>query len=178
MASNSIQRLWLAQATEAPTMSIADIRAKALHFETRTRRWRTVGSAAMILVFIANILEAIFETTLLERLGALLVLAAILYVAHEFRKQARLTSMPEGLGLTSSVDFYRAQLAHERHFTRQSARFLLPFVPGVGLSLMGGVEGAQQIIVAAVFGVALFVGVAWWNAFSARRLQREIDALE
>jgi hypothetical protein len=28
------------------------------------------------------------------------------------------------------------------------------------------------------FGVALFLGIAWWNAYTARKLQREIGALD
>jgi hypothetical protein len=34
------------------------------------------------------------------------------------------------------------------------------------------------MIALVVFGVALFLAVAWWNAHTARRLQNEIDALD
>jgi hypothetical protein len=60
-------------------------------------------------------------------------------------------------------------------------RYLLPFVPGVTLSLLGGVVGhgrptGQRIGVAAA-GIGMFLVVAWVNARSKRKLQREIDAI-
>ena len=36
----------------------------------------------------------------------------------------------------------------------------------------------SQLIAIIVLGVALFLGVAWWNAHTARKLQNEIDALD
>jgi hypothetical protein len=29
-----------------------------------------------------------------------------------------------------------------------------------------------------VFGIGLFAAVSWWNAWTARRLQREIDRID
>jgi hypothetical protein len=57
----------------------------------------------------------------------------------------------------------------------------LPFVPGVFLALFGGGfsdRPAGQLIALAAFGVALFIGIAWWNAHTARTIQDEIDALD
>jgi hypothetical protein len=34
------------------------------------------------------------------------------------------------------------------------------------------------MVVFAFLGVALFLGVAWWNHWTARRLQRQLDAVE
>jgi hypothetical protein len=176
----NVQGLWQAQAREGPTMSMADIRAKAERFEARTRRWRTIGALAVIAIAIGNILEAIFETTALERLGALLTLAAIAYITYEFGKHER-AAKAEGAGLNSGVAFYRAQLVRQQDITRQSARFLLPFVPGVALSVFGGIADglpAVNIIGIAACAVALFGVVAWLNARTTRQLQEEIDALD
>lgn len=54
-------------------------------------------------------------------------------------------------------------------------------MPGVALSLFGGgleERPASHMIAIAAFGVALFLGIAWWNAYTARKLQNEIDALD
>jgi hypothetical protein len=89
-------------------------------------------------------------------------------------------SMPAGLGLTGSVHFYRDQLARRRDLSGHPWRFLLPFVPGVALSLLGGAPDGSPAQAAAVvtFGVALFFALAWWEKRRARRIQDEIEQLE
>jgi hypothetical protein len=175
-------RLWQAQPREEHTMSLAEIRAKAERFEAKTRRWNRVGGASIVVLVIANAVEVLWPgQDILERTGDLLTIAALLYVAYEYRKRGRMASMPEGLALTSCIDFHRAQLASQRDLSRQSARYLLPFVPGVTLSLLGGAfQGmpTPRLVAVAAFGVALFLGVAWVNARTARKLQQEIESLE
>jgi hypothetical protein len=184
MASNSaddIHRLWQEQPAERPPQSSDDMRVTAQRFETRTRWWRNAGAAAVVVAVIAEAVQVVWPgRDLVERTGDLLTIAAFLYVAYLYRKYARVS--PERLGLTSCLDFYRARLVYERNLAQQSGRYLLPFVPGVALGLLGGVldqgiPAARKIAVAA-FGVALFVGVAWLNAYTARRLQKELDALD
>lgn len=83
------------------------------------------------------------------------------------------------LGLTASVDFYRAQLARQHELARRPWRYLMAFVPGIALSVFGGAVDrplGQQVVVAAL-GIAVFVGVAWVNTRTARKLQKEIDTL-
>ena len=75
----------------------------------------------------------------------------------------------------------RAELVRQRDLAGDSWGYLLPFVPGVTLSLLGGAlqqRPASQVIALAVFGLALFLAVAWLNAFTARKRQMEIDALD
>jgi hypothetical protein len=64
---------------------------------------------------------------------------------------------------------------------RKTVGALLPFVPGLALALLDGVLEArttsQQIALVAGF-VGLFLGIAWWNAHTARKFQNEIDALD
>ncbi len=59
--------------------------------------------------------------------------------------------------------------------------FLLPFLPGMALAVFGSAfesRPTSQLIAIIVLGVALFLGVAWWNAHTARKLQNEIDTLD
>ena len=79
------------------------------------------------------------------------------------------------------VEFYRAELVRQRDLSKDSWGYLLPFVPGVALALFGGGfedRPTSQPIALVAFGVVLFLGIAWWNAHMARRLQNEIDALD
>lgn len=144
---------------------------------------KTAGAAAVIALALVNIVEILWPgQDVMERTGDSLTLAAFIYVAYEYRRHVRHELRPELLGRTTCVDFYRTQLTRERNLAQQSRRYLLPFVPGVTLSLLGGVVGegippAQRVAMAAA-GITLFLGAAWVNAHSARRLQRKIDALD
>jgi hypothetical protein len=173
-----IEKVWHQQPRDAAPISVDEIRARAERFDSRTRWWRTVGAAVVIIAVVAEVLQVWYGRDTVERTGDLLTIAAFFYIAYEYRKYS--LSLPERLGL-SGVDFYRAQLVHERNLAGQSSRYLLPFVPGVTLSLLHGVIGEGLTTVhrtgVVIVGVALFVGVAWVNARSNRRLQREIDAI-
>jgi hypothetical protein len=85
------------------------------------------------------------------------------------------------LGRTNCVEFYRAELLRQRDLSKDSWDYLLPFVPGMTLAILDGVLEARRAtdrIVLVLLGVALFLGLAWWNAHAAHRLQNEIDALD
>jgi hypothetical protein len=175
-----IQRLWHDQLREERTMAIGDIHARAGRFEKKTRNWNSVAGVAIILAGLGNAWQVVFANqVMLDRVGDLLSIAALVYVAYRFRGYGRLSSMPAGLGLTTSVDFYRTQLARQRDLTSGGWRYLLLFVPGVSLSLFGRAldRSMNQNIAVAAAGVALFLGVAWLHARTARRLQAEIAAL-
>jgi hypothetical protein len=175
----AIENVWQQQPREPGRLAVEEIRAKAERFDAKVGWWRSVGAAVVIVAVIAEVVQVWYGRDTVERTGDLLTIAAFLYIAYEYRKYS--LSIPERLGL-SCVDFYRAQLVHERSLAGQSSRYLLPFVPGVTLSLLHGVIGeglttAHRIGVVAA-GIALFVGAAWVNARTARKIQREINAIE
>jgi hypothetical protein len=174
----AIENVWQQQPRETRRLAIEEIRARAERFDARVRWWRSVGAAVVIVAVIAEILQVWYGNDSVERTGDLLTIAAFFYIAYEYRQYS--LSIPDRLGL-SCVDFYRAQLVHERNLAGQSSRYLLPFVPGVTLSLLHGVIGEGLTTVhrtgVVVAGIGLFVGVVWVNARSTRKLQREIDAI-
>lgn len=174
-----IRRLWHDQPREEHTMSIDVIRSRAQRFEWKTRRWNRVTAALFVLVIPLEAWQVWREPELLERTGDLLTIAAFIYVMFRMRGRMFPESMPAGLGLTSSVDFYRQQLARQRDLAATPWEFLAPFVPGVALSLLGRSldRPPAQTAAVAAFGVALFLAVAWINRRTARKLQREIDDL-
>jgi hypothetical protein len=124
--------------------------------------------------------EVWFQDAILERAGDLLNMAALVYVAYRYRQQ-RLAAPPVALGRTNCVAFYRAELVRQRDLSKDSWGYLLPFVPGTTLAVFGrGFEHRPfgQIIAIIVLGVAVFLGVHGWNMYTARKFQREIDALD
>lgn len=173
------QRLWRDQPREEHRMSVEVIRSKAERLEQKVRSINTATAVLFAALILVEAFQIWRSRELLERVGDLLTIVAFGYVAFRFRGHVSVQSMPAGLGRTSSVVFYREQLARRRDLSAYPWRFLLPFVPGVGLSLLGGMlEGppAQTVLIAA-FGVGLFLAVAWWERRRALTIQEEIDQL-
>ena len=161
-------------------MPVDDIRTKAERLDLRTRVWRTFTVLLFILLVIVETVQVWIQEAPLERAGDSLTIAALLYVAYRYRRHW-MAAPPVTLGTTNSVEFYRGELTRQRDLSKDSWGFLLPFVPGVTLALFGrglGEQSLGQTIVIIVHGVALFLGVAWWNAYTARKLQKEIDAID
>ena len=176
-----VQQQWLAQSGTPSPMPLDLIREKARLFEARQKLWKNVGAIVGIVLIIANAVQAVWPgRNPVERTGDTLSVVAFFFIGYQYWKHARFAS-PGRLGTTDCREFYRAQLIQERNLAGQSKRYLLPFVPGVGLSLLGGVLKAPsplRSIELAAFGIALFAAAAWWNEFTARRLQRELDELD
>jgi hypothetical protein len=161
-------------------MPLDDIRTKAERLDTRTRLWRVVTAGLFVLLLIVEAWQVWIGEEMLERAGDLLTIAAFAYIAYRYRKH-RLAAPPVALGRTNCVEFYRAELLRQRDLSKDSWGYLLPFVPGVALALFGGGfedRPTSQLIALVAFGVALFLGIAWWNAHTARKLQNEIDAFD
>ena len=179
-ADIAVCRIWQQQEREEGTMPLEDIRARAERLDAKTQRWRALTAALFVLVLIVEGFQVWMEEALLERAGDSLTIAAFVYVAYRFRRQ-RMAAPPVALGKTNSAEFYRAELARQRDLSKDSWGSLLPFVPGVALALFGrglGERPLSQTVVIIVFGLALFLGAAWWNSYTARRFQHEIDALD
>jgi hypothetical protein len=178
-ADIEILRLWRQDARGEQMMSPDEIRTKAERLATKTQRWRVATAMLFALLLIKLALEAWIQEGILEKAGDLLLMAALVYTAYRYRKQ-RLAAPPVALGRTNCVDFYRAELVRQRDLSQDSWGFLLPFVPGLALALLDGVLEARttnQLIALVAGFVGLFLGIAWWNARTARKLQNEIDAL-
>ena len=179
-AETAILNLWQQQAREESPMPRDDIRIRAERLDAKTRRSRLVTPALVTPLVIWEAWQVWTTEEILERAGDLLTIAAFVYIAYRFLKH-RQAAPPVALGRTNCVAFYRAELVRQRDLSKDSWGYLLPFVPGVTLSLLGGSLGnrpASQLIALITFGVGLFLGVAWWNAHATRKLQDEIARLD
>lgn len=157
-------------------MSIDEIRARARRFDERVRGWKVTGALLLAVIVVVELIQISYERDLLERLGDLLTVAAFIYVAAQFRYRIASPARP---AVTDSVDFYREHLTRHRDTASRPWVFLVPFIPGVTLSLFSHalVRSPEQNLVIAVFAIALFVVVAWLHQRTARQLTRELDDL-
>lgn len=179
-ADDDLRGLWQKQNKSAKPIPLAEVRAKAERLDAHTRRWRVITALLFTVLLIGGAVEVWLQKETLERAGDVLSMAALVYVAYRFRTQ-RLAAPPVALGRSNCVVFYRAELVRQRDLSKDSWGYLLPFVPGVALSIFGG--GLQdrptsQLAVLIALAAALFLGVAGWNARTARRLQAEIERFD
>ena len=175
-------RLWNEQPQGDHRISLDDVRERARRFDKKVRRGRQLAAVLVGLLTVANAIQAVWPgRNAVERSGDILIVMAFVLTGYQYRRDTRHWSQSDGPGAVSCVDFYRALLIRERDFSGQSRRYILPFVPGVGLALTGGIlkapSGARMFWLP-VLGIGLFAALSWWNAWTARRLQREIERID
>ena len=176
-----IEQVWRQQPSGKQTMSLEEIRMKANEFDLKVKRWREVAGVMFALLLVKNAWEVWVDTDIVERSGDLLMFLALVYIVYRFWRHVRAEAVPSTLGLTSCVDHYRSRLMRQRDLSRDGWKYFLPFAPGFGLIIFGrALEGrpASQVAALIVGTVVLFIGVLWVIARGARKLEREIAALE
>lgn len=112
---------------------------------------------------------------------AALTIAGSLYVCYQLQKRGSARKLPAEPGLKTCLEFHRTELVQQRNLLRDVWRwYLLPFVPGFSLFFASQVMQAPWTRwgIFLVWFVILFAGIGMLNRWAARRLQREIEALE
>jgi Flp pilus assembly protein TadB len=178
-----LQALWQSQSRGEPAISIEHVREGARRLERRVaRRNRREYIAAVVVVFgYGWILWLVPIAT--ARIGAGLIIAATIFICYRLHVHGSAASLQADVGLTSSLEFYRAQLERQRDLLHSVWRFfLLPFVPGL-LVLMIGYSLAQpaRVSFAVAYGVlALMLGIGLHalNRRAAARIQGVLDRLK
>jgi hypothetical protein len=179
---NDVQRLWRDQPSEEVHMSAQEVRRLAEKFErTISRRNRREYIAAAFVVVWFGV-WAWFAASAVVALGCCLVAAAALWVVFylQHRGAARHPA-GEREGLHSGLEFLRSELVRQRDLLRSVWWwYLLPFVPGMLLILVG--DGLKQpdryLLAPGILLAVTFVGIGLLNQRGARKLQQRIDVLD
>ncbi len=180
------QQLWQAQALDAPRISLAFVRHQSDALRRRTRIINAgnyvAGGAGM--VYFAWKSAELFSTAPLLSAATGLWLTAGLLATLLMRKRIASQLQPAEFGVLDALKFHRQQLERQRDARRGGWRWLpLLFVPGhVMLFMSFFFEVAPVPWKYVVFNAVLIVFGTWtaiaMTARSARRIQKEIDALD
>ncbi|MEZ5956175.1 MAG: hypothetical protein R3C27_03040 [Hyphomonadaceae bacterium] len=184
-----LQKLWTQQTQEPFTMSLADIHERAQQFQTRVQRRNWIEHAASVVVIAAFAYVAWVVPDWGVRVGAGLIILGTLYVMWKLSTFARAATIDEKNEARSWADFHRAELVRQRDvLTRIWSWYLGPFVPGIvvfwfAMAFAPSVDlplGARLLMLAqnALMGGGIFAAIAWLNGRAAKRLGREIEALD
>ena len=182
LPDDDLTSLWKTQTEERPIM-LSEIRSKATRFE-RQIRWRNLLEYGAAVIVVAAFVRLLWIASHgLVRAGAALVVLATVYVVYRIHRDASVTSMPERMALTTCLDFHRGQLVRHRDLLRSTWMwYLLPFVPGLLVLQIGRAAAdpsrTSQVAMSGMISVLVFLGIGWLNQRAARKLDREIAALE
>jgi hypothetical protein len=123
------------------------------------------------------------------KIGAALIIAAVIYVSVRLATTARAASVRDFAVAESWVAFHRAELVRQHKALRDVWWwYLAPFAPGMILFFAGTsftpdnpaplFAKAIVFVFCLAFAAVVFAGVGWLNMIGARRVQAAIDALD
>jgi hypothetical protein len=181
------QQLWQAQATEHDPMTLAEIHEKARRLRSRIRRRNLTEHAGCVFVIAAFVPALLQQRSWMTQGGALLIMAATVFVAWQLHRRG--SARPVPAGGDALITSYRQELIRQRDALRTiGAWYLAPFLPGMALLMLGRwfqlhaahrAVGVDHLIIGlASTIVALVYAVVWLlNQRGADRLQKRIDEL-
>ena len=180
-SEHDVRAVWQNQMVESRLLSLDEVRKKARQFQWDIRcRNRVEYLASAVVVLFSGYFFRIVDDVLV-RTGMALLVAGTLYVVYQLHKRGSAQMLPAEPGLRACLAFHRAELVRQRDLLRNVWRwYLLPFAPGIIMIFVAasGLMLWTQWIGKVVFLVGFFWLVAMLNQWEARRLQREIDALD
>ncbi len=189
---DDVKNLWQNQQAEPIQISLAELHQKAQKLEQRVR-WRNLGEYAASAIVIACFGFYIWKFPApMVRLGCVLVIAGVLFVVYQLHKKGAAQAVPAEMAFRTCLDFHRQQLERQRDLLRGVwTWYLLPFVPGLAVFLFGLFRWTMKLphapahsrVIIVTFALTaaacalVFFAIGKLNQWAARKLQREIDAL-
>lgn len=182
-----LHELWASGQGEKFTMSITELTARSDRFRSRIHRRNLIEYVAAALVVGVFGWLAFIVPTWSVRVGAVLIMLAAIYISWRLHKVGSLSQDHVSADHLASV--YRRELVRQSHALKTVWRwYLLPFVPGIVVFVLGtNIEAGASLPVWAIaissaislgFVALIFLGIWALNAHAARKLDKEIEALE
>jgi hypothetical protein len=190
---NGLASLWQNQPVGRVEVSLGQLRRRARKFGQQIL-WRNLREYAASVLVIGVFAYYMWRFPApLVRLGCALVIAGVLFVVHTLHKRGAARTGSVEMAFSTCLEFHRAQLEQQRDLLSGVwTWYLLPFVPGMAVFLFGLLlwtleqphAPAHVGTIMITFGLTaagcalVFVGIGKLNQWAARKLQREIDALD
>ena len=178
------QQLWQAQALDAPRISLAFVRLQS----ESLLRWTRLRNSIIYVVAVAVIpyfvwkAWSIFGWAPLRATAILVNIPIFVWILFRWHKRAASQVQPEELGVLDALQFHRRQLERQRDVRLDRWR-RWPAIPGILLMFVAAaIEitptpweklGRVALVMTLFFSVAIVIEERF-----ARRIQREIDALD
>ena len=186
MSEPAIQ-FWVSQPVEPLTIDTTEMKVRADVFARRLHRRDAIEYAAGGAVVVAfGSIGFLFSDTFFRIACGTIILGTLMVMRNLWMR--RVKSSPQALAQASHV-YYRDELVRQRDSLASVWQwYLAPFVPGVAMFLLaiwrlaaqtlGPVEAITGLLPAAFSISGMFIAIHWLNRIAARRLTREITALE
>jgi hypothetical protein len=180
------QELWQSQALDAPRISLDYVRHRAASLEQRSR-WRNAFEYLGCVVGTGLCAWQVAVQGAARPFMAAALICFLLFMlifAWRWHSTAGASAPPADAGVLDTLRFQRRELERQRDARRHAWRWWLPaMVPGVVLMAVSLVTEFEPARWTAFWGTLawVLVGNAGMQAiyeYTARRLQREIDALD
>ena len=184
-----VKTLWRNQEREDNAVTLEHIHERASQFQKRIRRGLLIEYVASIfVVLIFGFYIWVFPGWMIKAGSALIILAAAFAIC-QMRRRMSAQNVPDAQRL-ELIAFHRRELVRQRDaWTSAWLWYIAPFLPGMVLMGMGrwfqfhaswrSLAWDHEIIILASAFAVLVLGSIWLLQMrAAKRLQKEIDALD
>ncbi|HYI10066.1 MAG TPA: hypothetical protein VEK57_13485 [Thermoanaerobaculia bacterium] len=181
---DDVLQLWQSQETEGFRMTPEQIHQRTEEMEQKLRRrWRSGYLVCGSLVAFFT-LWLVASNDPIQRLGAVLSILGLAYMAWQIRQNRWRNPPPGDIGSTASGDFLRTELARQRDFHRGRTFWtrMLCFVPGPLVFFLGFARAQPHLVtiirLEAITFLLLVIAAVPLNHWLAGKYQRQIDQLD
>lgn len=185
LQNNQAQQLWQSQPTEGIKMSTQAIRLRAGKFERKISHRNIREYVASLLAAMAFVYFLATTHDVLFRIAYLLFIGGMGWVVFQLHRKGAAKTMPEAMGTSTSLQFFRAELERQRDVVKNVwPWYLAPLLPGFAVLTIGYAmarpfpAGLISAVLLDVCVAVLFYGIWKMNARAARCLQHTIDELQ
>jgi hypothetical protein len=175
---------WQSAGAAGEPPSLPDVRRAADRFHRTIRRRNLVEYGAGAVVTVCFTAYVFVLDHVLHRAGSALVVLGTFFALWQLHRRAS-AEAPDAAGTVPILDFSRSQLVRQRDaLSGIFWWYILPLLPGLALVKAGSVlsrPGGQPAMadwISLTVVLLVFGGLTWLNKRGARRLQREIDAID
>lgn len=190
--SDMSKQVWLSQAIEAPTISLAFIHHHVAKLNAQFRRETQLVSWTVALGIVAALVALFIPApdlssarTYVTSLAVFLAIAGFIYVALQVRRRGDQVPIRPEESIADSLNAYRTELQRRRDYYLGSWRWSIgPLLPAAVVFLISGFwfdprpASRLHLGLLSVFAVVFTLLGALDHRRKARAFQEELDALE